>query len=632
MEPAALATRSRADIWARAAALLYVGVGAFPEFRRLGGTGIDGSWVVEVARLAGRRAFGEHLAYTYGPLAWLLAPTDVGAHALWASALRFAVVGALLYLAARAAAGTPTWAVVLFAVSQVAALGLGLSFEYQLLLPGVLLGARAVETGRLGLFVALGALAGSGPFLKLTIGVALAGVAAIAAALRAIEDRPRFWRAPIAATGGAVGSALLLGAWTLSSWTALGAWLWRSLEMAAGYSTAMSLTNPGVAHPGPRAAVGGLALAAVLVAGAIGTLHRSPAGVLVLLATPPLFIAFRHAFVRLTPYHGPVFPTLLLAVLGLVVLRAPAGVGRRAAAVGALAAAVMSIETALAYAPFADRQPSLAHVVGGRGAAALGRWGAWWCLRSDLAPDLAADVVPGLSAFTAGKTVGVVPAELALCATNQLDCVPNPTLQTLAGYTASLDRWTADHFDGARAPDVLLLEDFVLEGRIPSVDTPQTWRTLLRHYGVASFQPGRVLVLARRQPDPAPTVREVAQVQMGRGEWARVPATGRRLLLAVDLEPSVGGRAARFLLRVPVVFLGLAYRPVDPPILVRLIPDTASAGLPLDQLAFQAMDLVRLFRGERMPRPYAVTLVGPGTEYFRWPVRIRWLEEADDGR
>ena len=62
---------------------------------------LDRSWLSEINRLAGSPyAFGRDVVFTYGPLGYLFAPADVGAHLALAAAYRVASQAAISVIAA----------------------------------------------------------------------------------------------------------------------------------------------------------------------------------------------------------------------------------------------------------------------------------------------------------------------------------------------------------------------------------------------------------------------------------------------------------------------------------------------------------------------------------------------------
>jgi hypothetical protein len=128
-----------------------------------------------------------------------------------------------------------------------------------------------------------------------------------------------------------------------------------------------------------------------------------------------------------------------------------------------------------------------------------------------------------------GRIVGVAPWELALCRANGLTCVYPRTPQIYSAYTAGLDRWTAgpldrwtaDGYTGAGAPDFILMSFEAIDDRHPWYGAPATWRAILRNYDFVAAQVDRNLFLlkARRQPVSDAKITQRTELHRTRHLW-----------------------------------------------------------------------------------------------------------------
>ena len=616
----------------RLAAAAYVFVAAFPDLSRPGGANLDGSWILAINQLA-HRGFGESVVFTYGPLGFLLYPTAAGLHAPLAAALRLATVAALAALAFAPRASP--WDVLLFALAQSLAVDLGLGFEYQVLVPLLLLVAVALDReGRAGgaLLALLGAVAGAAFLAKFSLGISLSLALATACALRLARDGRRALLAAAAVAVAGAGAFALLGSALLSGKASVLPWARRSLEIASAYSEAMSL-SPASSIENAFAVAGGLAVVALAAVGVWAARQRPLVAGLALLAVGPAFLAFKHAFVRQDGSHAPLFFPFLLALAGTAALFAS---GRRARiAVRALlvAAAGMSLAVARIYDAQRTGPPSasagaIARALAGvRGAESLSTWVSPSARRRALDLDLSPYSMPGLREFAAGRPVGIVPFELAICAANDVACSPNPTLQTYAAYTSDLDRVTAEHYSGAEAPPLVALRYEGFDDRSPALDTPALWRALAGGYRLAPFQPGHAVVLERVPGHSPAELREVGREPIEPGRWLQVPEVLGPLYASIDLEPALAARFARFLFRIPSVWVEIRYGPAET-VAHRIVPGTARDGLPLDQLPTTGADIASLFSGRPGRRPVALRIYGDGLEWYRQPLSVTWLSGA----
>jgi len=646
-EPSALPGPERAGAAGRSwplagGAVVFVALATFPPPARPPAPTLDGSWVGELNRLALHGGgFGKDVAFTYGPLGYLLFPMDLGSHLLQGALLRILVVVSLALLAWRGLRRAADYrAVALFLVSQLGAAALGLTFEYQLLLPLQLACAVALERGSVAGLAAAGTAAAALLFAKTSAGVAaLSSLAAVLAAW-ASWRRPRALVALLAAGGAAFLAAMLLGSACFGSVRELGPWLWATWRIAGDYSVAMSWSGP----------VADIALAApAMMALAAGSAwlwwRRLPGAAVALAGVGPVFLAFKHAFVRQDYQHVGLFFPFLLASLGLAALEPGGARGLRGA--GLAAALVVSLGGAVAVA--AAPRPelggrSLLHLsdpgrtlVGAAGWHALWAWIPGHGLRRPYGLAAArGDRGVGLGGILGSRAVGVVPFQLSYCLEEAVACVPNPTLQTFAAFTPELDRWTAAHYLGAGAPDFLIAHLYDLDHRAVAFDTPATWSALRSGYAVAGLQPaaflapGSTAVLLERRARPLQrSLRPLADSHLERGVWSATPPAGGRLVARVHLQPTLLQPLARTLFRIPEVYLGLRSAEGRERV-VRITPSTAALGLPLDDLADTRNQLVSLLEGSRPHwRAAAIAIDGPGLAYYGARIAVEWLEEVD---
>ncbi|HET9555035.1 MAG TPA: hypothetical protein VFP50_18865 [Anaeromyxobacteraceae bacterium] len=614
---------ARAALWPAAA--LYLFVGAFPGWRVPGSDVLDGAWVVEVNRLAAG-AFGRDVTFTYGPLGFLLYPAGTTSHVVLALACRVAVL-----------AGLAAWVLwkgsaadrALFVLAQVAAAGLGLTFEYQLLVPAILLAVGTLEPSRAATatLAALAVVAGAAFFAKFSTGVALTAIVGGAALVKVGRERAGALPAVGLAALAALATVAVVAAATLAHPADLLPWARRSAELASGYSEAMSLDSQAPARA--ATAVGAAALLAGLFGlGLVGAWRGSAAGRLALLSSLPAFLAFKHAFVRQDVYHTTLYFPFLLAVCSGAALLASSRVERRWCRAGVALTAGLSLWVAASYAQPAgvsERVASSLQALSGHdGAAALAGWARIEERRTEILERLAPSSPPGLATALAGRALGIVPFSLAFCASPGVTCTPNPTLQTFAAYTSGLDEWSGEHYLGERAPPFVLLHPDGIDGRIPAFDHPALWRALVAAYQVADVQPGGGLLLARRAAVERPRLVEVARASAGAEQWVEVPDVPGPLYASVALDPTWLGRARRAAFRVEPVVLALEY-PDGLQVSFRLVPDTARDGLPMDQLPLFPQDLLAAFSGGLARRPARLALLGPGLASYAQPITVSWL-------
>lgn len=636
---------------------------------------IDGSWVYALNHLVGSEIlFGRDVAYTYGPLAYLLHPLPIGSNLAQSVAFSLSMyllfAAALLLLAWRAAA--PGRAL-LFAAAYAAALAVGLVYENQLLVIAGLL-ACVLEEPPLDrpAAIAAGLLSAVGLAVKFSLGPTLPAMILAALGAMLLRDRARAVRLAGWFLGAyAVGIAGLVLVWFRSA-PGLIRWLLISAELAGGYGVAMSVAGSG------HVLVAGVAcLAGFLVLTTWHVLRRTPGAVACAAFSIALIVEFRHAFVRQDFQHEKMFFTLLFVAVGTLALRMPGLAGVIPAVSSALllfgaapplpmAAAILKGAPALANArgllsaagmqrrmeplyrdQLADRtrvrelDPACrGQILQAKEYASLdGR-----CLEQLREAKLASPILRNLAWLqmvvgspampaswvrlvqVAGGTIDWLPYQLVNLAGTGLRWQPHPLLQEFAAYTKSLDRLSHDHFAGERAPDFVVADLYDIDGRLPYLSTPATWMALFRCYAVERQQSQRLL-LKRRAAPPAEPRRVLGHRVARLGEWIAVPPADSLLLAALELRLSLRGRVESALLRVPPVFIELVYDTGESRSF-RITPSTAAGGLPVNYVPLDPAALAGLFEGRRCQRVVWFRLTGPGLALHSRELALTWIDSG----
>ncbi len=608
--------------------LLVAGFVTLPaRFAAIGPPSLDASWVWIVNRAAADGlVWGRDLVFTYGPLAWILEPLDIGIHLVVANLIRAAIHATVIAIWIRhvtrpgqrvAAVVVPLLLVTAWAFQPTA--------EAWVTLAVLVLLHAAVEARHREAAAVAAALAAVTPFLKLSLGVA-AGVIGVGTAAWCALDRSRRQVLPTllagALTGFVVAAALLLRSpWAVRDWARL------SLEMTSGYSEAASLI--GDAAP----LVVGLVLAAALAVAAVRWRRLPSGGPFLALAALVTVLTFRFAFVRQDgPHQAQFLPWLLLV---LTALAAVVPRGRDAIVTATVAGVVALAGVASGLVP----SPSLSAVArwashGGGGGRLVANLVDLGSARERLAVTgrdrLEPLGLPGTwRSRLASTPVGTLPWQALWCPANGFAWSPTPTVQLYAAHTAALDRWSASHYASGDAPAWILDEYVPVIQRHQVLDAPATWLELWRRYEMVEAvtdEPQTALLRRRSQP-LALEIREVAtlELRLDDPDGEPVPASEHLLLAAIELEPSLWGRLRRLLWRVQPVYLLLEHASGHRTG-YRLIPATARSGVPLNRFPRDFMGWRALWRGAVDDPVVRFGLGGPGRSAFRDVATVRWLE------
>lgn len=582
---------------------------------------------------------GRDFTFNYGPFGYLLFPLDIGSNLLWSLIVQWALwallAATLIGIARR---GAPPWSVMVLGAGVAIAQGLGLQTEYLWLYTCALVLTLSLDGHRRSAFAGglAGALAAFLLFVKFSTGMAASGMVVVAV-LVLLEARTRASvraLSVLAASWIAVFVTVLLG--HFRSVRDFARWSRLSLEIAGGYSTAMSLQG----RPAELWLGIGLLLCFVMVA-VLWLRLRSGSLRMVVVFFLPVALAYKHAFVRQATHAHVFFPVALVFVATLV----PLADGERSRKV---AAALLGVSIALVGAEAALRRPvGVSSFVAGAGgldglrrAVSLLHLSA---LRRELAErsreNLKEERLPAEWLETMRREEGgvdVIPYELSLLPANDLAWRPNPVLQTYNAYTRLLDLACAQHFQGPHAPRFVILHMATIDVRHPLADAPATSRALLSRYRPAGVDEGAQRVLLRLQTEPVPRTSEPPPLEHREllGEWIDVPPSAVPLAADMSFRPSLRERILKVLFRVPAVSMEVQYE--DGRVLpLRILPDTAAGGLPISHLPRDAAAAAALFARAPTARVTRFRVGGLGAILYDPEFTVRWTALTagpEDGR
>ena len=584
----------------------------------------DFSWAYVVNRAAALGlSQGSDILSTWGPLAHLLVPLDIGAHAAQSLLLKLAVNGALAVLVSwvliRLGAG---WLALGFYGALLIATGLlaGALLEYQLPFLVLLALLASLDAANRVLVTALcSVLAVTALLMKLTMGLACLSAVATFGWLQWREGRLRGTDAALLGATPVTALAVLFPL-TGSRPMDLGRFLSGSLEIAAGYPGAYGIDGPVVE-------------AALAVCPALGVVWIGLRGrgrhlrYAAWLSSIPLLIALKHGFVRHDVYHmlyalGFLWLVGALLIAGLAMGREHAV--RDVVAVGVVCGLIASAWLGVGLLRLTDPSASqwiflvrqgraLAENFPPRGYVETVRENQRAAFRQLTLPE-------DVRRLVQGQSVDIVPRDAAYAQANGLRWQPRPVFPSDNVSTQWLDDVNARHFVGPSAPRFVLYEFKSIDGRHPFFDEPRTWRELACRY-TPQLRSGPILVLERSARGTCHISAPFREVTLKWGQALVLPDDQRGLVVSVDVRRSVAGEIVGAAFRPPLSFLDVEYadgvRTTH-----RLVEATARNGLMLGGLPREVGDVEQFLLGVRRHRVTSIRFVHRGAWAYTDSVRV----------
>ncbi len=523
------------------------------------GSGVDSAWIfaLNYASAQGSGVASDTVS-TMGPLGYLIFPQHAGSNL--AHGLLFQA-GLWLILAAIFAdiffrAGFPLRNLALFSFGFALATPLFwfdfVGTEYLMLAGALMLIVVFHERGSWARYIIALALVGLLPMFKLS--AALIGLTALSGFLveRAIQ---RHWKAlPEAAVTLIVPTAVFTGVcfWVMPSIQSLLHYLRGSSEIIGGYSTAMSLAGPKLDLVSAAEAVA--VLAAILWFQAASSPGR--ARFYVLLLTVPLFVSFKHGFVRQDVHviNFFCFAALALALLLLTIHLDQAGTSRILLLV-ILFFVIWQNNVSRGSASNLVTHPS------GKEAARM----LWGALRFDKLKhnlDLSMEdfpedsrIEPEIVKLIGDSPVASLSNNFTNMAASHLRLKLYPVLQRYTAYTPYLDglnaAWIRDH-----GPRFLVFDGTSIDDRDPWAETPAMWLEVYRWYDARLLGP-RNLLLERRAEPRFTTFETIGRFRMAFTGELRLPVSSNAVFWTMKCNYSMKGQLQKLLFRVPSVSMSV---------------------------------------------------------------------------
>ena len=582
------------------------------------GPGLDPSWGFAIGYLSrGPFLFGRDVVFTYGPLGYLLHPLAYP-ELIWRSMALGVAVQAVLacLLVARVRSSAPLVPLALFGLTYLLCPAV-VQLEQALVVVQVLWFLQSVESGSVAMLV-LGALAaGVLLFLKTTLGLCGLFLLLCSIAVWPAGLKPRQKVLLPLCAAFYVATLVLLGHVLVPGY--LGPWLRGAVEVADGYSAAMSVVGSRLELAVAVAQLGAVGLACTLL-----YVRRASLAPLSLLIVGPAFLCFKHGIVR-HDGHILIATCTLPCLMACLLLHART---RDQAVICATLVAAMVLGDVKVYGHYAgvrralvtcvtSKRTLLEHLASPRSYLRSLEEQTQSALAANRFSDAFADEL------VHSPSVSIIPWELSYAYLYPLAYRPLPTLQAYSGYTPYLDRLNARFLAESSRPHELLLSLDAIDGRHPFFEAPGLWKQVLEQYQPSRSERGYMLLrAAARESRPCVRGKRLAMLPH---QWVSLPGAGSMATVRVDLRYTVLGGLAKKLFRVD---------PVEVEVLredgevgrYRLVAEVASEGLIMGHLPTNLDELSAMFSSEmhapsrKHLRVRAFRLTGPGLACYRSPI------------
>lgn len=205
--------------------------------------------------------------------------------------------------------------------------------------------------------------------------------------------------------------------------------------------------------------------------------------------------------------------------------------------------------------------------------------------------------------------VDIIPSRQSEVIAKKLDYRPRPTVQEYSTYSASLIRRNREFYESARAPEFILFAPGSIDGRHPASAEGALWPLFLRNYElVASTED--IVTLQKRNAGLKEILQKPILIESTIEKPVSVPASPSALFVKIDVEYSLVGKILAILFKPPLVRLKVIYQDGESQG-YRLIPEMARQGAVLVPTVTTAEDFRKLCTNshlDELKRPQTLQL------------------------
>lgn len=339
----------------------------------------------------------------------------------------------------------------------------------------------------------------------------------------------------------------------------------------------------------------------------------------------PLFVAFKHGFVR-HDTHTMIFFSNLLFMVGLIIFFTDLRKFLKRAIFLTIAFVIVWFSIYLQYVP----SPSfllmgVAGLVTSNNIKAILHYNQTKSSLDTVAHNALKTVrlSEELLNKIGNEMIGIFPWEISYVAANNLNYVPFPVVQVDNAYTSYLDFLNAKFLEESeKAPILILTEWKAIDGRHPLIDAPAMWLSMFKWYD--SFEKKGGILLIKRRGLPRFTDMELIKKKVYRADkFVELPAMDSPLVAKISLKLNTAGKLSKLFFRIDEVRMSLfmeSGRIED----FRVVPDTLKDGLLLNLLPINLNGIKDLLDNNRIEKVHGFKIHGKGLDSYKRKMMIEF--------
>jgi hypothetical protein len=206
-------------------------------------------------------------------------------------------------------------------------------------------------------------------------------------------------------------------------------------------------------------------------------------------------------------------------------------------------------------------------------------------------------------------SVDILPWDIGIAYSYDLQWDPRPVLQSYSAYTPALDKLDAAHFSGPSRPGHVLLAYKSIDNRYPLFDEPAVFRELAANYTLTQVDNVMLLLTREERPKLAAALPVSLSAEFGQEVSIPTPNDGP-LYATIRVATTTWGQVKALVYKPSRLFITFRYADGQVSQPFRFVPAVAEDGVPVSNFVSDAQDLASLFDNRGPPRILSFRLSG----------------------
>lgn len=231
--------------------------------------------------------------------------------------------------------------------------------------------------------------------------------------------------------------------------------------------------------------------------------------------------------------------------------------------------------------------------------------------------------LPTIKSVVGGARIGVLNYHQPAAILNGLNYAPHPVFQSYSAFTPELQRLNTSFFQSDRAPEFILWQPGTMDRRVPTLDDGEVLLRILSGYHPVLQESAFVLWKRKSQADDAYAFRHERDLDTALDQW--FPISDQPTWCQIKLHPSIVGVVENLLWSATAVRLEVRLADGDTRDF-RLLPGNAQYGFLLNPLLLSNADVLRpAGTGVTPPRVVAARVKVRRAHMFGPSIRVALL-------